>query len=197
MCIILQLKSPYCISHMHIGLFLHFVLNVWDQFSCRIARLTCLMFFFLGTLLFPVAFFTLYIGEPLFCSKDYKLVKLWTWCSQRIWWGQQWAAWWKCSCLTRSVSVDRRKKKNATVRSVTKMRRFYTTGSRNLFSQPFEEDGEAEGDRAVHDVFCNMTPIYYDKLPLHQTACYSLRVLLSCKASSPLTEPGIVHTHTP
>lgn len=26
------------------------------------------------------------------------------------------------------------------------------------FLQPFEEDGEAEGDRVVRDVFCNITP---------------------------------------
>lgn len=26
------------------------------------------------------------------------------------------------------------------------------------FLQPFEEDGEAEGDRVVRDVLCNITP---------------------------------------
>lgn len=148
------------ITHAHWLVFAFCVKsNVWDQFSCSVARLTGLKlnFFFLGHFLgtFPVAF---YIDEPLFYSNECNLLNCELdsgTCSQRT----------KMSCVMEMQLFDKKslsrmtmtnaEKKNETVTSLTKS---LTTGSRNFILQPIEDDGEAAEDRVVRDVFCHITP---------------------------------------
>lgn len=95
--------------------------------------------------------------------------------------------------LTRRVTVglQTQKKEKETVMSSTKTRSFYTTGSRNFFT----DHGEAEEEELRVMSPATLLQTFSDNFLFGRLLVILSTFLFSRRASSPLTEPGIVHTH--
>lgn len=83
----------------------------------------------------------------------------------------------KMSCVMKKQLFDEKKKKNATVKSVTdETFLYYWKQKLFVFYSPLKRMVKQRGTELCVMSSATLLQTYYDKLRLHQTACYSLRV---------------------